>query len=209
MIKRVLCCCLVALLALCLPAYAQSLPLVTDGVGQAVSFSAVETDTVAPDAGEWNLYVDAAVGIDEAQLELFRAWIAVKATEMEFNSYISMSYAEKASVVVAFFSDAAFEDDAFYGEGDSAASNAVIPVCVAPSGDFAVFSLIDGAWVNVGMFALNGDAATEPATYHLDLSCYELGDGPTYVAHFDDAAGAWQVVGLNQAYVDATIVRVF
>lgn len=212
MMKRILCFFLVSLLALA-SAYAETaagLPGVTDDQGQAVAFSAAGTDAAAPEAGEWNRYARAISGLDAAELDYFRTLMAIKATELDFNSYILMNYDEKASVVVALLNEAVAEDgDTFYAEGDSAPSNAIVPAYVVGSGDFAVFALTDGAWTNVGMFSLTGDAAAERASYLLDLSCYELGDAPVYVARFDETEGAWHVVGLNQAYVDTAISLVF
>jgi hypothetical protein len=103
MMKRILCFFLVSLLALA-SAYAETaagLPGVTDDQGQAVAFSAAGTDAVAPEAGEWNRYACAISGLDAAELDYFRTLMAIKATELDFNSYTLMNYDEKASVIVA------------------------------------------------------------------------------------------------------------
>jgi len=211
MMKRILCFFLVSLLALA-SAYAETagLPGVTDGQGQAVDFSAAGTAAAAPEAGEWNRNASAISGLDDAELSHFRTVVAIKATDLEFNSFISMSYDEKASVIIALLNEAVDEDgSSFYAEGDSALSNAIVPAYVVCSGDFAVFALTGGTWMNVGMFSLTGDAAAERDSYLIDLSCYELGDVPAYVARYDETEGAWHVVGLNQAFVDTAISLVF
>jgi hypothetical protein len=211
MIKRMICFLLVSLLALA-SAYAEgaSLPTVTDAQGQSVAFSAAGTDAAAPEDGDWNRSARAISGLDAEELDNVRTLMAIKTTELDFNSYALMTYDEKVSVVVALLDEAVEENgSAFYAEGDEAPANSVVSAYVVGAGDFAVFALTDGAWANVGMFSLTGDAAAERASYLFDLSCYALGDSPAYVARFNETDGAWHVVGFNQAYVDAAIAACF
>ncbi len=212
MMKRLICLCLISLLALS-SAYAEgagSLPVVTDEQGQAVAFSVAATDAAAPEAGDWNRYADAVSGLDAAEVDSFRTMMAVKATELDFNSYVSMTYDEKVSVVVSLLDETLGEDGFdFYAEGEKAPANSVIPAYVVGSGDFAVFALVEGAWINAGMFSLNGDAASEGASYLFDLSCFAFGDSPAYLARFNQTDAAWHVVGVNQAFVDAAIALCF
>ncbi len=212
MTKRLICLCMVLLFALT-SAYAETagaLPIVTDATGGAVDFSAAETGVAAPDAGEWNRYANAISALDDADLDYLRTLIAIKATDMDYNTYLLMTYADQTAIVTALLNEAVAEEGFdFYAEGDAAPANSVVPAYVIGAGDFAVFALADGAWANVGMFSLTGDAAAQPASYLLDLSCYSYGDVPAYVARYNETDAAWHVVGLNQAFVDAAIALVF
>lgn len=129
---------------------------------------------------------------------------------MDFNSYAKMTYAEKASVIAAYTNYMnADECSNFFGDGDSAANNSIVPANASAGGDFAVFALKDGAWTNVGMFSLSNAANDGNEYYLVDLSCYDLGDAPAYLGWYDEAGAVWHVVGVNQAYVDAAIALVF
>ncbi len=209
MIKRLLCICLISIFALT-SAYAEGLPTITDGTGEAVAFTASESAATAPESGDWNRYANAVSALDAAEVDTFRTLAAIKATDLDYNSYLTMAYTDKASVITALLNtEVAEEGFDFYAEGDDALANAVAPAYVVPSGDFAVFALTGNAWANVGMFSLTGEAAADSAAYLFDLSCYDYGDVPAYLARYDETDAAWHVVGLNQAFVDAAVALVF
>ncbi len=209
MIKRLLCICLISIFALA-SAYAEGLPAITDGTGEAVAFTASESAATAPESGDWNRYANVVSGLDAAEVDTFRTLAAIKATDLDYNSYLTMAYADKASIITALLNAAVPEEGFdFYAEGDDAPVNSVVPAYVIPAGDFAVFALADDVWTNVGMFSLTGEAAADSATYLFDLSCYDYGDVPVYLARYDETDAAWHVVGLNQAFVDAAVALVF
>ncbi|MGI6239107.1 MAG: hypothetical protein ACOYI5_05710 [Christensenellales bacterium] len=190
-------------------ACAEGLPTVSGSAGGAME-SATLTDAAAPARGEWSAAAEAIAGADEGALENLRTATAIHAVGLDFNSYAYMSDAEKAAVVVTYLAHGADADSALaYDAEGLAQNNAIVPAGIAPAGDYATVALVDGAWRDMGVFALSDAHLLEEGYCLFDLTGFDVGESPAYLAWHDAAEGVWRVIGLNRAYVELAIAQLF
>lgn len=205
--KKLIICALI-ITALALAASAAEIPAVTAVVENdaEIAITAAASEIEAPELGEWSAI--ACMAGDAESAGKLRTTVAIRATDLDFNDYTSMTYDDRVSVVIAMICTPYTDEmHSRYGEGETALSPAKAIMYTEPSGEYAIFTLSEGTWTRAAAFALKSDTITKEI---ITLDFAGLGiETPAFIAKYDAEAAEWHAVGVNQPYVDLIISSCF
>lgn len=168
-------------------------PLETDGN----DITVLEADFEAPEIGEWLSYALALDG-DESRTGSLRFHFADAAADLGYNDYSAMQPQEKAVAIYAMFGSN-FDYEGAMLFADDEISDGLIPICVVPSGNYALFTF-DGIWSFDSTFTLE---SPDEEAVGLLLTFDGLDGKPALAAK--ETEDGWKIVGINSELLDEII----
>ena len=160
------------------------------------------TGVSSPEIGQWLGLAQNLISSDAEMLRNICTRVAITASELGYNDYTQMTYAEKAeAIVMALTGKYSAQGCAWYESSQASGDKIALPVT---DGEFAVLGLVDGQWSALGTFAieaLEDEPAENVAAYMLvDVSSYDMGDAALILARHID--GEWSIAGVNKVFID-------